>query len=270
VSFTYCVLASGSSGNSLWLKAGDVELLIDAGISARRIQRCLCDLGTSLSSVRAVVVTHGHADHVGGVATLARRHDLEVWCTRETALPPRTPQELRRELPRSGTVRLGQLLVETVPTPHDAPGSVAVCVDDGASRLAVITDLGVATPAVLALARGCQGLVLEANHDLAMLEGGPYPWYLKQRIKGERGHFSNAQSEGLLRAAHHPGLRHLTLAHLSHENNTPDLARAAVEPALEQLASAAALVVASRLEASAPVTLPSPVRPRQLPLFGRA
>lgn len=270
MSFTYCVLASGSSGNSLWLKAGEVELLVDAGISARRIQHSLRGLGTSLASVRAVVVTHGHGDHVSGVATLARRHDLEVWCTRETLpmVPARAPRELWRELPRSGVVNVGGLMVETVPTSHDAPGSVAVRVDDGVSRLAVITDLGVPSPAVLRLARGCEGLVLEANHDLAMLEGGPYPWYLKQRIKGERGHLSNAQCEGLLRAAHQPGLGHLTLAHLSHENNTPDLARAAVEPALEELSSNATLAVAARHVPSQPVMLRSSPRPRQLGLFG--
>lgn len=254
---TYCVLASGSSGNCTWVRGGGVELLIDAGISARAIERELRELGTTLANVRAVVCTHGHRDHVAGVRTLARRCGLELWVTAGTTrhLPRETPRESVRELPRGGAVSFGGLRVETVPTPHDIADSVALGVTDGARKLAVITDLGVPTPALAALARSAQGLVLEANHDVAMLEDGPYPRHLKQRIRGDRGHLSNAQSAELLGLAAPPGLTHLTLAHLSEHNNTQALARAAIERALERLGSSPALAVAEHYERGEPVTL---------------
>lgn len=264
---TYCVLASGSSGNCLWVKGGGVELLVDAGVVARRIEQALAELGTSLRNVRAVICTHGHSDHVAGVGTLARRHHLDVFVTEETRafLPEQTPRERVRVVPEKGTVMLDGLSIATVPTSHDAPGSVAVGVSDGRSRLAVITDLGVPTAAIIALARGAHGLVLETNHDRVMLDEGPYPAFLKARIRGRRGHLSNDQAGELLRAALAPELASLTLAHLSEHNNTVGKARRSIEGVLGAAGAGVSLAVAEQRLRTSPITL----RPKggQLALF---
>jgi phosphoribosyl 1,2-cyclic phosphodiesterase len=142
-----------------------------------------------------------------------------------------------------------------VPTPHDSPGSVALVVDDGDCRLGIATDLGVVTPEIVEAFQGVDGLVLEMNHDLQMLATGPYPEYLKKRIRGRFGHLSNEQGAELLASVHGPDLQQVTLAHLSEHNNTERLAQAAAARVLEEVASSARLSVARPRQVGQPVDL---------------
>ena len=265
----YCVLASGSRGNSVWVRGGGVELLVDCGLAARPLEARLASVGRSLAAVQAVFCTHGHGDHVGGAAVLARKLGLSIHGTRTTlrCIPHDPPAEALCLLPRTGEVRLGGLTIRTVPTPHDITGSCAVIVSDGETSLAVCTDLGHPTgPLVEALA-DLDGLILESNHDLAMLREGPYPAYLKKRIESKVGHLSNLQSgEMLLRLAHRD-LQHVTLAHLSEQNNDPVLARDEAERVIARAVGKPNLAVASQDVAGEPVRLRPRPRKGQLVLF---
>ncbi len=273
MALTYCVLASGSTGNCLWVRGGGIQLLVDCGLSARNIGQRLAEAGGDLKDLQAVVCTHGHSDHVHGASVLARRHGLDVYVTPGTAsgLPSGMPRERLHSLPMGGTLRLGGLTVETVPTSHDAPQACALRVSDGEHSLGVITDLGIANTRFAESFRGLDGLLLESNHDVAMLMNGPYPERLKKRIRGNWGHLSNEQSAELLGALLHEGLQHVTLGHISEHNNTPDRARAVAERLLGQAPHAPTLAVAVQRTVGEPVALRTqarrlPAKQRQLAL----
>jgi len=271
MALSYCVLSSGSSGNCLWVRGGGVQILVDCGLSARMVGRQLSEVGGRLEDVRAVVCTHGHTDHVMGASTLARRNDLDVYATAGTvrSLPSGMPNERLKALPYGGAVSIGGLTVETVPTAHDAPQSVAVRVSDGETSLGIITDQGQPTPGLAQAFRGLDGLLLESNHDVRMLLEGPYLERLKRRIRGSWGHLSNEQSAALLADLLHDGLQHVTLGHISEHNNTPDLARASTEALLEDRGGAVPrLAVALQRKVGPVITLapsgrPPPVLPRK-------
>lgn len=260
MALTFCFLASGSQGNCLWVKGGGVELLVDCGLSARLTGKRLASAGLSLANVSAVLATHLHNDHLAGAAVLARRHGLEIHCTEgtERGLPSAVPLEQRRRLPYGGRLRLGGLTVETIPTPHDAPQSVALRISDSQTSLGVVTDLGAPRPELVRALSGVSGLVLETNHDLEMLANGPYPEALKRRIRGNWGHLSNAQGAQFLRSLLHPGLQHVTLAHLSEHNNTEALAREAAEAVLRDGPPGVDLAVARQSAPGEPVRLKAP------------
>lgn len=231
MALSYCVLASGSSGNCLWVRGGGTQILVDCGISAKLVARRLEEAGGRIEDIRAVVCTHGHSDHVGGAGVLTRRHDVDLYVAPKAQgmLPSGVPVERLKSLPYDGELRLEGLSVASVPTSHDAPQSVALRISDGESSLGVVTDLGVVTPSILKAFAGLDGIVLELNHDVPMLLNGPYPERLKKRIRGNWGHLSNEQGAELLAALLHDGLQQVTLGHISEHNNTPDLARAAAE-----------------------------------------
>ena len=209
-------------------------------------------MGLCPSNVRAVACTHGHWDHVRGAAVLARRHDVEILGTKETLslLRGDPPEEKLRSFPVGGRFAIGGLTLSAVPTMHDSPGSCGFVIDDGESRLGVITDLGVVTENVVTSLEGLDGLVLEMNHDEKMLRDGSYPGFLKARIRGEMGHLSNKQGADLLARLAHSGLQHLTLAHLSEENNKPEIA---LEMACGILSSAGIGTSVSVARASCPI-----------------
>ncbi len=267
MALTFCLLASGSQGNCLWVRGGGVELLVDCGLSARLTGKRLASVGQSLASVSAVLVTHLHGDHVAGAPVLARRHGLEIHCTEGTlrGLPSGVPLEKRRQLPYGGRLRVGGLTVHTLPTSHDAPQSVALRISDGQTSLGVVTDLGTARPELARALAGVDGLVLEMNHDLEMLANGPYPEGLKRRIRGNWGHLSNAQGAELLRSLLHSGLQHVTLAHLSEHNNTEALAREAAEAVLRDGPPGLRLSVAKQSAAGEPIPLRAPKGQLALP-----
>lgn len=261
----YTVLASGSRGNCTWVRGGGTAIVIDCGIATRVVGRRLADIGAELGEISAVVCTHGHSDHVGGVGGLARRSGAEVYATAPTfrRIPRCPPPDRLRRLPRRGVVRIGGLAVRTIPTLHDCPGSVAIVVSDHDSSLAVVTDLGQPTAALAEALERVDGLALEFNHDVDMLRRGPYPERLKRRIRSRVGHLSNAQSARLLAAVIGPQLQHLTLLHLSEHNNTPALALAAARAVIADRRSTPVVTVAEQHAATTPVALrPNP--PRQL------
>ena len=253
---TVHTLASGSEGNCLLLSGGSVHLLVDAGISARRITASLRSLGLSPCDVAAVLLTHEHTDHTAGLATLTKQYRLPLYASDGTAaaLSLRCPalRDVLRPIPRRCEFALGDVTVTVFPTSHDAAGSVDYRFDRLGASVGVLTDTGFVTDEAEQALRGVGLMVLESNHDEEWLLSGPYPYYLKQRILGARGHLSNAAAGAFARRLAEGGTRQFVLAHLSRENNTPERARQTLERALAGLD--AAVTVAPRSELSGPYT----------------
>ncbi len=221
-------LGSGSRGNAFLVEAEGTRLLIDAGFSGARLARRLRALEVHPESIDLVVVTHEHRDHTAGIGVGARRWGWTLAMnegTRRACAPLFRGGETIRDLPAAG-FRVGSLSVLPVPTCHDAVDPAAIVVRHPASGLeiGIATDLGRGTVPVRHALRGCAFLVLEANHDERLLREGPYPWGVKQRIGGSRGHLSNRLAAELARDMAHPGLGGILLAHLSEECNDPLLA----------------------------------------------
>jgi phosphoribosyl 1,2-cyclic phosphodiesterase len=228
VSLSVASLGSGSRGNAFLVEAEDVRLLIDAGFSGAQLARRLDQLEVDAESIDLVVVTHEHRDHTSGMGVGARRWGWPLAmnsATRRACDSLLRGEERTRELPVTG-LRIGSLTVEPVSTCHDAADPVAIVIRHQRSglRVGIATDLGRATVPVRQALRNCAFLVLEANHDERLLRDGPYPWGVKQRIGGSRGHLSNRLAGQLAREVAHPGLGGILLAHLSSECNDPDLA----------------------------------------------
>ena len=222
---TFTTLASGSSGNAALVSCGRTHILLDAGISARRITTALKALGVPPQELSAIVITHEHHDHVSGLGVLCKQIPAAVAASPATCryLADKLPQlqgRLRGQEPGTG-VQMGEIWVESFATPHDAAGSVGYSFSAEGRRLVLCTDLGYVTPEVKRAAEGCDLLICETNHDEDWVRSGPYPYYLKQRILGDRGHLSNEAGAELAALAAESGTRAVVLAHLSRENNTP-------------------------------------------------
>jgi phosphoribosyl 1,2-cyclic phosphodiesterase len=226
-------LASGSQGNCLLVQSGSTRLLVDLGVSAFEAEQRLALVGVRPEQLSGIVVTHRHGDHVAGLGVFARTHRVPIHCTRRTSRSLGTElRKLLRIFEPEQRFQVGSVQVHPVRLVHDAPDTVGFCIDDGHTRFGHATDLGSLGGGITQAFRHCQVLLLEFNHDAAMLREGPYPWQLKQRIARSTGHLSNEQGEALLRQLTHPGLEHVFLAHLSRFNNTPELALAAAQRAL--------------------------------------
>lgn len=253
-----CTLASGSSGNSLLVSDGRTHILVDAGISCRRITNSLKMLGVDPKELAGVLITHEHTDHMAGLATLTKQLRLPVYASRGTGrqLCYRIAflEELFHPVTPGEGFSVGGIDVESFPTSHDAAESTGYALSAGGRKAAVVTDLGYVTPEVERGIRGADLLVCEANHDVEWLQAGPYPYYLKARILGDRGHLSNEAGAELAWTAVAGGARTVVLAHLSHENNTPARAHEVVRGLLERRGAAVgrdvSLEVAPRSEAS--------------------
>ncbi|OEU74574.1 MAG: MBL fold metallo-hydrolase [Desulfuromonadales bacterium C00003068] len=221
-----CLLASGSKGNAVLVESGDSRLLIDAGLSARELNRRLGMLQTDGDSLDAVLITHEHGDHCSGLGPIARRHRLPVFVHHKTRSALRKPGRLDdcREFDDGCTIDFQDVQIETVSLTHDATAPVGYLIESSAGKVGVLTDLGLATRLVVERYRHCKGLVLEFNHDSQMLRDGPYPWHLKQRIRSNHGHLSNEAAAELLSDLVWDGLEGVFLAHLSETNNCPQLA----------------------------------------------
>jgi len=217
------VLASGSSGNSLLVSSRGTSILVDAGISRLAIRRRLAVFGFAPGQLGGVLLTHEHSDHVRGLEVLLRRHPLPVWATRGTWSRIDMCAPGGGELASGREIQIGRLLVHPVATSHDAAEPVAFIIDDGAVRLGVCTDTGVMTSLLRERLKGCDLLLIEANHDADMLRHGPYPWPLKQRIASRLGHLANHQTMEALDDLRGPALRGVVGLHLSAENNRPEM-----------------------------------------------
>ena len=220
----YCVLASGSGGNATIVSQGSDSLLIDNGLSLKELRRRAAEVDVDLSSLRALFVTHEHGDHVGGAGVVARGLGIPVYMSEGTH---RGSSRIWRGAESIHYLRAGVcetvagFRVRPIAVSHDVREPLQFVIQAASSALGIVTDLGEADTRIEAALREVDAVVLESNHDLRMLLDGPYPWPLKQRVRGNRGHLSNEQCAELLGRILKGRCRQVTLAHLSRENNTP-------------------------------------------------
>jgi len=231
-------LGSGSAGNATVIQARSestlTHLLVDCGLGIRQLDARLGQAGTLAEQIDAIFITHEHADHIGCARRLALREGIPVWMSQGTysALGEPDLDGLLR-LARDGEViEVGALQVRPFTVPHDAREPLQLTCTDGAARLGVLTDLGHATSHVLEQVAGCATLLLECNHDAQMLAASSYPAFLKRRVGGAYGHLANAAAAQIARSVQPGGLKQVVAAHLSEQNNRPELARQALAAAL--------------------------------------
>jgi phosphoribosyl 1,2-cyclic phosphodiesterase len=253
-----CLLASGSKGNAVYIESGESRILIDAGLSATELRRRLAGIGVSADDLHAILVTHEHGDHCRGVGVMARRHRLPVYLHPATrcALPLLGTVPELREFEVGQPVLLRDLRIYPFQVTHDAAAPVGFTIDSPEGKIGLATDLGLATRLVADHLQDCRVLVLESNHDEQLLLDGPYPWHLKQRIRGHHGHLSNTASAALLAGLLWEGMEAVFLAHLSETNNQPVLAdRCARQVIASQNACQPAVIVGTQEQASFCVNL---------------
>ena len=226
----FASLGSGSRGNSLLVESGASRVLIDAGFGPRETLRRLDRLGVRPDQVQAVLVTHEHSDHVGGAFACAARFGWSVFLTAGTlaACRPGSRGPCIDIIDSHSAFEFGDLSIHPFPVPHDAREPAQFVLEDGNARLGILTDAGHVTPHMVTMLDRCDALVLECNHDLDMLEAGVYPPHLKKRIASALGHLDNQAAASLLARIDRTRLRHVIAAHLSEQNNSPSLARAAL------------------------------------------
>lgn len=235
----FCTLASGSKANATLVESGGTRLLIDCGLGPRVLAKRLSDAGVSPTSIDAVIVTHEHIDHVRGLVQAVTKWSWPVISTAGTlsALPD-LPADRQMATSYETARTVGECTVELVPVPHDAaqPAGVVITAKRSGARIGVATDLGHVPDAIGAAFERLDYLVFESNHDEVMLRTGPYPPFLQERIASSTGHLSNRQAGGLLTRIAHRGLRQVLLAHLSQQNNDPQLALTAARDGLTRTA----------------------------------
>ncbi|MCM0083059.1 MBL fold metallo-hydrolase [Geomonas sp. Red32] len=229
------LLASGSKGNSLYLESDSCRLLIDAGLSCRETLVRLSSLGVAPETLDGILVTHEHSDHVRGVGTVARKLKIPILGAAKTLEASRSciGKAQQIEFEPGISFEFKGLTIDPFPITHDACDPVGYRIEGSLGIFGFATDLGVATRLVEEKLKGCRALVLEFNHDERMLQEGPYPWHLKQRIRSRHGHLSNEQGANLLAELLHPGLEGVFLSHLSEVNNDPALALASARGLLD-------------------------------------
>ena len=231
-------LGSGSTGNATLVEASSggrtTRLMVDCGFGIRQLEARLANAGLQISDLNAIFITHEHGDHIGCAHTVSVRHRIPIWMSEGTWLATGGRDYAGQlQFARDGVaIDLGGLNVEPFTVPHDAREPLQLTCSDGARRLGILTDLGHATPHVLNHLVRLDALLLESNHDNELLANSAYPAFLKHRVGGQYGHLSNAAAAEIARAAHHAGLRHVVAAHLSEENNRPELVRQSLAAAL--------------------------------------
>jgi phosphoribosyl 1,2-cyclic phosphodiesterase len=242
VAVNLTILGSGSNGNAAYVETAETRLLIDVGLSGRQIRQRLAGIGRVPENLTAILITHEHSDHIVGLAAIAGKLQLPVYCNRATM------EEIRRNLEAALDFRLfaagsgfevGDISVETFSVPHDAQDPVGFVLHSQNVRLGFATDLGHVTKLVLERIRHTQALVLESNHDVRMLQDCPHrPWSLKQRILSRHGHLSNEAAADCISEIISDDLGHLYLGHLSRDCNKPEIAQRVMSERLNQLGAA--------------------------------
>jgi phosphoribosyl 1,2-cyclic phosphodiesterase len=246
VSVSISVLASGSKANAILICEDKTKILIDAGLGIRNMTAALNEVRVRPTEISALLITHEHTDHVRGLAKLLERGHMPVYASAETldAVDFMLPARIRTTAMNGDSVEIGAFAVHGIPVPHDASGPMAYHLQTGAHRITLATDLGEVPPELSEVLAHSTALIFESNHDEKMLREGSYPDFLKARILSSYGHLSNRQSAEALSECKGNGLRVVVLAHLSDENNLPELARASAHKAL--LGSGADLHVTTR------------------------
>ncbi|MCD8131599.1 MAG: MBL fold metallo-hydrolase [Lachnospiraceae bacterium] len=228
-------IASGSSGNCIYVGTEETHVLIDAGISGRRVEEGLRQADLCGKDIKGIFVTHEHIDHIQGLGVLARRYHIPIFATEgtiegimETRSIGSIDPELFCMLRKDEDFQLGDLKVHPFEISHDAKEPCGYTLTDGVKKVAVATDMGTFTPYTVEQLQNLNAILLEANHDVRMLQTGPYHYLLKQRILSDQGHLSNENSGRLLSRLLSSGMEYIFLGHLSKENNLPELAYASV------------------------------------------
>ncbi len=233
-------LGSGSSGNATVIEAGSGHnvrrLLVDCGLGLRHLEQRLARAGIEGSDIHAIFITHEHGDHIGCARAFAVRQRVPVWMSVGTYRAIGSPdfEGLLRPATDGIAIDLGEMCIAPFTVPHDAREPLQLTCTDGASRLGIVTDLGHATSHVMNQLALCNALLLECNHESGLLAESSYPPSLKKRVGGKYGHLSNSNSAQIARLLNHGGLATVVAAHLSRENNRPELARAALSQALDR------------------------------------
>jgi phosphoribosyl 1,2-cyclic phosphodiesterase len=235
----FCSLGSGSSGNATLVEATSgttaTRLLIDCGMPYKHLDERLARRGLAFSDLDAVFITHEHSDHIGCARQLALQAKLPLLMSRGTYAAIGSPDlnGLVQFALDDEPIELKDLCIQPFTVAHDAKEPLQLTATDGDRCFGLLTDLGHVTPYVSSQMQNLHAIVLEFNHDEALLQASKYPAFLKQRIAGNYGHLSNTQAATLLQALSHKGLRHVVAAHLSEQNNQPEIVRSAIEPCVE-------------------------------------
>lgn len=226
-----CSIASGSSGNCIYVGSEKTHLLVDTGISKKRIEEGLCELEVKGEEIDGIFITHEHIDHIQGLGVFCRKYEVPIYASRGTIAGISAcksigtlPEGLLKEIDTNIPFSIGDLSVKPFSISHDANEPTGFRVEQGEKAVAVATDLGIYDDYIVENLKGLNAVLLEANHDVHMVEVGPYPYSLKQRVLGERGHLSNELSGRLLCDIVHDNLKCILLGHLSKENNYAELA----------------------------------------------
>lgn len=236
-----CSIASGSSGNCIYVGTEKTKLLVDAGISCKRIESGLSQLDINPESIKGILVTHEHSDHISGLGVMQRRYHVPIYATAETFSAMARMKSLGRLdgslfhiIEPDQSFEIDDIVVNPFSISHDAANPVAYTFDSDGHKIGVATDLGKYDDYIIKNLENSELLLLEANHDINMLQVGAYPYVLKRRILGDRGHLSNDNCGRLIKNLLHDKLKQIYLGHLSKENNFPDLAYETVKYELEQ------------------------------------
>lgn len=224
----FCSLYSGSSGNCLFVGSNNTKILVDSGLSGIKISRALEQIGERAEDIDAILVTHEHSDHISGIGVLSRKYNLPIYAEEtiwgELTCIGEVKKEAKKTYSIDSEFQIGDININSFNTPHDAMCPSGFCLSDGKSKIVIATDIGCITEKMWKAFENSDFVFLESNHDINMLEVGKYPWFLKKRVKGDKGHLSNdTAAETVLKLAM-KGTSKFTLGHLSRENNFPELA----------------------------------------------